>query len=175
MGSNPSWFCSTNGYTNDLKRPVEKVKYSDCTQFLSKLKQKTGQAFRLLTDAEWEYAARGGKRTHGYMFPGSNDIEEVAWHAGNSNEITHAVGSKAPNELGIYDMGGNVGEWCSDWFGYYTAEAQTNPTGPTTGQCRVVRGGSWNQAWRMNRVSYRYDGIPSNNTIHVGLRLALSM
>lgn len=173
--SNPSWFCSTNGYSNNYQRPVECVSYGTCKSFITKLNQKTGKTFRMITDAEWEYAARGGKHGHNYMYPGSNDIEEVAWHFSNSDEITHPVGTKAPNELGVYDMGGNVGEWCSDWFGYYSANAQTNPKGPTTGTARVVRGGSWNQAWRMNRSTYRHDVDPNNATMHVGLRIALVM
>ena len=171
--NNPSWFTSANGYTNDYNRPVEKVTYANCKTFITKLNQKTGRTFRMLTDAEWEYAARGGKYYKGCMYPGSDDIEEVAWHNSNSGEITHAVGTKAPNELGIYDMGGNVGEWVSDRFGYYTEEPQTNPTGPTTGTARVVRGGSWNQSWRMNRVTYRHDENPVFDNVNVGLRLAL--
>ena len=127
----------------------------------------------MLTDAEWEYAARGGKYSKNYMYPGSNDVNEVAWHNDNSGEITHAVGTKLPNELGIYDMGGNVGEWVSDWFGDYTADPQTNPTGPTTGTARVVRGGSWGQSWRMNRVTYRHDENPVFDNVHDGLRLAI--
>ncbi|MBR5726807.1 MAG: SUMF1/EgtB/PvdO family nonheme iron enzyme [Muribaculaceae bacterium] len=173
--SNPSWFCSTNGYSNNYQRPVEKVTYANCTSFLTKLKQQTGKTFRLLTEAEWEYAARGGKYSRNYMFAGGNDIDEVAWHIGNSGEITHAVATKAPNELGIYDMAGNVGEWCSDWYGDYSATAQTNPTGPNTGSARVVRGGSWNQAWRMNRVTYRHEGYPTTDNVNVGFRLALVM
>ena len=177
MGSNnnPSWFVSANGYANDFNRPVEKVTYSNCLTFINRLNQKTGKHFRLLTEAEWEYAARGGKYDHGYMYAGGDDIDEIAWHSGNSNSITHAVGTKAPNELGIYDLAGNVGEWTSDWYALYTEEAQTNPTGPATGSARVVRGGGWDQAWRMNRVTYRHEGFPTNASINVGLRLALDM
>ncbi len=189
MGSNPSWFKysydSDYAYTDDLSRPVENMTYANCVSFLTKLEQKTGKTFRLLTDAEWEFAARGGNYSKGYMYPGSDDIDEVAWHTGNSSlylpnadryeNMPHPVGTKAPNELGIYDMGGNVAEWCSDWFGYFTAEPQTNPTGPTSGQFRVVRGGSWGQSWRMNRVSYRYDVDPVNKNVNTGLRLALVM
>lgn len=171
---NPSWFTSANGYTNDFNRPVEKVTFAKCQSFITKLNQKTGKTFRMLTDAEWEYAARGGKYDHGYMFAGGNDIDEIAWHIDNSGEVTHAVGTKMPNELGIYDMAGNVGEWCSDWYGLYTEEAQTNPTGPLTGTARIVRGGSWGQGWRMNRVTYRREGIPNDDNVNVGLRIAMS-
>ncbi len=173
MGTSNNPSCSNNGYTNNYQRPVECVTYANCLSFITKLNQKTGKTFRLLTDAEWEYAARGGKYGHGYMFPGGDDIFEIAWHIENSDDVTHAVGTKAPNELGIYDMAGNVGEWCSDWFGYYSADAQTNPTGPTSGQFRVVRGGSWNQGWRMNRSTYRHDMDPNSGIAHVGFRLAL--
>ena len=177
MGSNnnPSWFVSANGFANDFQRPVEKVTYANCLTFINRLNQKTGRTFRLLTEAEWEYAARGGKYDHGYMYAGGDDIDELAWHKGNSGDKTHAVGTKAPNELGIYDMAGNVGEWTKDWYGDYTEEAQTNPTGPATGDARVVRGGSWDQAWRMNRVTYRHEGFPTSANINVGLRLALDM
>jgi formylglycine-generating enzyme required for sulfatase activity len=177
MGSNnnPSWFVSANGFANDFQRPVEKVTYANCLTFINRLNQKTGRTFRLLTEAEWEYAARGGKYDHGYMYAGGDDIDELAWHKGNSGDKTHAVGTKAPNELGIYDLAGNVGEWTSDWYALYTEEAQTNPTGPATGDARVVRGGSWDQAWRMNRVTYRHEGYPTSANVNVGLRLALDM
>lgn len=173
--NNPSWFVSANGYTNDFQRPVEKVTYANCLTFINRLNQKTGKTFRLLTEAEWEYAARGGKYDHGYMYPGGDNIDEVAWHGGNSRDITHAVGTKAPNELGIYDLAGNVGEWTSDYYGLYTEEAQTNPTGPASGDARVVRGGSWDQAWRMNRVTYRHEGFPTSANVNVGFRIALDM
>lgn len=191
MGSNPSWFqykSSTDGqsiYTNDLTRPVESVTYANCQSFISKLNQKTGKTFRMLTEAEWEFAARGGIYSKGCMYPGSDDIDEVAWHSGNSSvyvpngnhyeNMTHSVGTKAPNELGIYDMGGNVGEWCSDWYGEYTGQAQTNPTGPTSGNERIVRGGSWGQSWRMNRVTWRLGSNPGFANVNVGLRVVLVM
>jgi formylglycine-generating enzyme required for sulfatase activity len=187
MGSNPSWFQyayeSDYAYTDDLTRPVERVTYANVQSFLTKLKQKTGKTFRLPTEAEWEFAARGGNYSKGYTFPGSDDIDEVAWHTGNSSlyvpnadryeNMPHPVGTKAPNELGIYDMGGNVAEWTSDWYGLYSDAAVTNPTGPASGTARVVRGGSWGQAWRMNRVSYRYEGFPTSPNVNTGLRLVL--
>ena len=173
MSSNPSWFTSSNGYTTNLNRPVERVTYTDCKSFITRLNQNTGMQFRLPTEAEWEYAARGGSRSRGYLYSGSNDIDEVAWYKDVSNDMTQVVGSKAPNELGLYDMSGNVEEWCNDWYDLYTEGAQTNPTGPTTGTYRVTRGGSWDQAFRTCRVTYRYDALVDTKSNHVGLRLAL--
>lgn len=173
--SSPFWFVSTNGYTNNYKRPAENVTFAQCQSFITKLNQKTGKTFRMLTEAEWEYAARGGKLSRGYMFPGSNDVDEVAWHQGNSGDVTHPVAEKLPNELGLYDMGGNVEEWCSDWYGLYTEAAQTNPTGPTSGSTRIVRGASWNQAWYSCRPSARHDsGIPTYAHARRGLRIAMT-
>jgi len=187
MGSNPSWFQysydSDYAYDNDLTRPVERVTYANCQSFITKLNQKTGKTFRLLTEAEWEFAARGGNYSKGYFYSGSDDLEEVGWHGGNSSvylprvdrtdKMPHAVATKAPNELGIYDMSGNVEEWTSDWYGLYTADAQTNPTGPASGTARVVRGGSWDQAFRMCRPTYRHEGWPTSPNINIGLRIAL--
>ena len=175
VGSNPSWFTSTNGYTNNLKRPVENITFANAQNFITKLNQKTGKTFRLITEAEWEYAARGGRLSKGYMFPGSDNVDEVAWHSGNSQDLTYPVGQKLPNELGLYDMGGNVEEWCADWYGEYSARPATNPTGPTTGTTRVVRGASWNQAWYTCRPSSRHDGgIPTYAHARRGLRIAMT-
>ena len=137
MGSNPSYF------TGNLQRPVERVSWNDCQTFITKLNQLTGKTFRLPTEAEWEYAARGGNKSQGYKYAGSNTLGDVAWYDGNSSSTTHPVATKAPNELGLYDMSGNVWEWCQDWYGSYSSGAQTNPTGPTLGSARVYRGGSW--------------------------------
>ncbi len=174
MGSNPSEF---NG---DLQRPVEKVSWYDCQEFITKLNQMTGQNFRLPTEAEWEYAARGGNKSQGYKYSGSNTIGDVAWYGlnvdgsnGNSGETTHVVGTKAPNELGLYDMSGNVWEWCQDCYGDYSSSAQTAPTGPSEGSIRVYRGGSWVDDARYCRVSRRYSGPPTNRGLDLGLRLAL--
>ena len=176
MGSNPSWFQSSNGsYGNDLTRPVESVAFTDCLTFITKLNQKTGKTFRLPTEAEWEFAARGGVKSMGYLYAGSDNIEDVAWHKGNSGDIPHSVATKAPNELGLYDMSGNIEEWCSDWYDLYSTDAQTNPTGPTTGTTRVARGGCWDQAWRMSRSTSRNNITPSVTNIHTGLRLAMSL
>jgi len=167
MGSNPSSF------TGDLQRPVETVSWDDCQTFISKLNQLTGKNFRLPTEAEWEYAARGGNRTRGFKYAGSNNLDDVAWYDSNSGSATHPVATKAPNELGLYDMSGNVYEWCQDWWGSYSSGAQTNPTGPASGSFRVSRGGSWFYLARRCRVSNRYYGTPSDSGSRLGLRLAL--
>ena len=174
MGSNPSEFKGSN-------RPVECVSWDDCQEFISRLNAKTGKRFRLPTEAEWEYAARGGSRSRGYKYSGSDNIYDVAWFTQNSCDKgssspdygTHAVGTKLPNELGLYDMTGNVWEWCSDWYGTYSSSAQSNPTGPSSGSYRVHRGGSWNgNAWRC-RVSIRRINSLGNRGSFLGVRLAL--
>ena len=168
MGSNPSSF------TGDLTRPVEQVSWNDCQTFITKLNEMTGRTFRLPTEAEWEFAARGGVMSKGYKYAGSNDADEVAWHSGNSNGSTHPVGQKKANELGLYDMSGNVLEWCQDWYVRYTEEAQTDPTGPETGSNRVYHSGCWEFPPRGCRVSYRYYSSPTYaGSNHLGLRLAM--
>ncbi len=167
MGSNPSHFKGNN-------LPVEKVSWDDCQEFISKLNSITGQKFRLPTEAEWEYAARGGAKSRGYQYSGSNNIESVAWYFNNSRLRTHDVKTKQPNELGIYDMSGNVWEWCQDWYGSYSSSAQTNPTGPSTGSRRVRRGGSWYfEAWFCRVSNRRSSKAPGRRTDNLGLRLAL--
>ena len=170
MGSNPSNFI---GYP---QRPVEMVSWNDCQEFITQLNQLTGKNFRLPTEAEWEYAARGGNNSQGYKYSGSNTIGNVAWYYGNSNFQTHNVKTKSPNELGIYDMSGNVLEWCQDWFdsNYYSNSPQTNPTGPSSGSARVYRGGSCNDySAKGCRVSDRSSGDPGNRYYYLGLRLCL--
>jgi len=167
MGSNPSYF------TGNLQRPVERVSWNDCQTFISKLNQMTGKSFRLPTEAEWEYAARGGNRSQGYKYAGSNAIGDVAWYTDNSAWTTHTVATKAPNELGLYDMSGNVYEWCQDWYGSYSSGAQTNPTGPASGSTRVYRGGGRGNNAGHCRVSYRTRSAPSGANCDLGLRLAL--
>ena len=165
MGSNPSNFKGNN-------MPVEQVSWNDCQTFITKLNQMTGKSFRLPTEAEWEYAARGGNRSRGYKYAGSNAIDDVAWY--DNTTTTHAVATKAPNELGLYDMGGNVWEWCRDWYDSYSSTAQTNPTGSASGSFRVSRGGSWNSGLAVYcRVSNRGYLTPSNANNRLGLRLAL--
>ena len=165
MGSNPSYFKGNN-------LPVEQVSWNDVQEFITKLNQKTGANFRLPTEAEWEYAARGGNKSNSYKYSGSNTIGNVAWYWDNSNSETHQVGTTSPNELGIYDMSGNVWEWCQDWYGDYSSGSQTNPTGPSSGSKRVARGGSWDGgAWNC-RVSNRGSGTPDYRSNFLGFRLA---
>ena len=133
----------------------------------------TGQNFRLPTEAEWEFACRGGNNSRGYKYSGSNNLGSVAWYYDNSGNKTHSVATKSPNELGIYDMSGNVWEWCSDWYGDYSSDAQTNPKGPGSGSGRVFRGGSWIRFVRSCRSSRRYNGDPTYRNYGLGLRLAL--
>ena len=165
---------STNDFTGDENRPVGQVSWNDCQTFITKLNEMTGMQFRLPTEAEWEYAARGGNKSKGYTYAGSDNIEEVAWHAGNSNHTSHPVGSKKANELGLFDMSGNVYEWCQDWYGDYGNLAQTNPTGPSTGSSRVARGGTWFiYASTCCRVTDRSGFPPDGNWGGCGLRLAI--
>ncbi len=167
MGSNPSIFKG-----DDL--PVEEVSWKDCQKFITKLNAMTGKRFRLPSEAEWEYAARGGKKSRGYLYSGSNAIGDVAWYEGNSSFMTHAVGTKQPNELGIYDMTGNVWEWCQDRYGSYSSSPQTNPTGAVGGSRRVFRGGSWSYSARRCCTSSRSGYSPGYRRYDLGLRLVLS-
>ena len=167
MGSNPSYFKGDN-------LPVENVSCDDCQEFISKLNRMTGRTFRLPTEAEWEYAARGGKKSRGYQYSGSSNISDVAWYDGNSGSKTHPVGTKQANELGLYDMTGNVWEWCQDWYYSYVSSSQTNPTGAVSGSSRVRRGGSWSSLAKYCRSSYRNFGTSDCRYYYLGLRLVLS-
>ena len=169
MGKNPSNFKGDN-------LPVEKVSWNDCQEFISKLNRITGKTFCLPTEAEWEYAARGGNKSRGYQYSGSNNLSDVAWYTANSGSKTHAVGTKQPNELGIYDMSGNVWEWCQDWKGFYSSFSQVNPTGADSGSGRVYRGGgwSWSSDARYCRSSFRSNSTPAYRANSLGLRLVLS-
>lgn len=174
MGNYPSRFAGAN-------RPVEQVSWDDCQTFIQKLNDKTGRNFRLPTEAEWEFAARGGNESRGTKYSGSGNIANVAWydvdpHPRDSDSPdlgTHVVKTKSPNELGIYDMSGNVWEWCNDWKGDYSSDSQTNPKGPSSGSYRVCRGGSWGSNALICRVSYRSSSSPSYSNYKLGLRLAL--
>ena len=168
MGSNPSHF------TGNMQLPVENVSWYDCQTFISRLNQLTGKTFRLPTEAQWVYAVRGGNKSKGYTYSGSNEIDEVAWYYDNSDLTTHPVKTKAPNELGIYDMTGNVFEWCSDWYGPYSSAAQTDPTGPATGDYRINCGASWlSSAEDCLFVAYGGSSCPpALVTADSGLRLA---
>lgn len=172
MGSddNPSEF-------KHEQRPVESLSWKDCNAFINKLNTITGMSFRLPTEAEWEYAARGGAKTSGFRYSGSNNVSEVAWYnsPANPETETHQVAQKKPNELGLYDMSGNVAEWCNDEWGLYSSAPQTNPTGPSTGSAvRVQRGGSWKNYSRLCRTTYRTSsGILTNDNTS-GFRIAFS-
>ena len=182
MGTNPSYFSCTHGYADNLQRPVENVSWYDCRIFTSRLNKLTGRQFRLPTEAEWEYAARGGKQSQGYTYAGGNSIDEVSWYrdampthvSGAAGYGTQPVATKSPNELGLYDMSGNVWEWCFDRFGPYSKKSQKNPIGPNSGTCRINRGGSWCEDARSCRVSGRYDCVPAYISNDLGLRLVLA-
>ena len=167
MGNNPSKFEGDN-------KPVNNVNWDDCQDFVIKLNQLTGKRFRLPTEAEWEYACRGGKKSRGYKYSGSNTIDDVAWYDDNSSWETHPVATKSPNELGIYDMTGNVLEWCQDWWDIYSSAAQTNPTGASSGTYRVDRGGCWYWSAKFCRSSIRESSPYFRRSDILGLRLALS-
>ncbi len=167
MGSNPSNFKGDN-------LPVELVSWDDCQTFINRLNSYTGRNFRLPTEAEWEFAARGGNYSRHYKYSGSNYISDVAWYDGNSGNRTHPVGTKQANELGLYDMSGNVYEWCSDGYGSYSPYSQNDPTGPNSGSRRVPRGGSWRSNARYCRSSCRDNYAPGDRGYYLGLRLVLS-
>ncbi len=167
MGSNPSHFKGD-------ALPVEQVSWKDCQKFITKLNRLTGKNFRLPTEAEWEYAARGGNKSRGYRYSGSNTIDDVAWYENDALSQTHPVGTKQPNELEIYDMTGNVMEWCQDWYGSYSSSPQVNPTGAASGSYRVVRGGGWSDSARDCRTSDRDFISPGGRSSDLGLRLVLS-
>ena len=167
MGTNPS---SVRG----VELPVGGVSWNDCMKFIEKLNELTGLSFRLPTEAEWEFAARGGKKSRGYIYSGSNDINTVAWYYDNAcYSFGRCVALKAPNELGVYDMCGNNYEWCADYYGDYTADSQVNPQGPATGTDRVIRSGSWYTPADQCRNSSRVCGGPDETAVHIGFRLAM--
>lgn len=162
MGSNPSNFKGDN-------LPVEQVSWEDCQEFIRRLNAKTGGGWRLPTEAEWEYVCRAG--TSGDY---AGTLDQMAWHGENSGSTTHPVGQKQPNRWGVYDMHGNVLEWCQDWYGdrYYGASPTTDPVGPSSGSYRVFRGGSWTSTAALCRSAFRSWDEPSYRNIYLGLRLA---
>ncbi|MDD4157342.1 MAG: formylglycine-generating enzyme family protein, partial [Candidatus Cloacimonetes bacterium] len=184
MGSNPADFKGDN-------RPVESISWYQAVEFCNKLSQKEGltpaytfngrnvtcnwnaNGYRLPTEAEWEFAARGGNKSKGFTYAGSNSIDEVAWYYSNSGK-TQPVGTKKANELGIYDMSGNVWEWCWDWKASYSSGAKTNPSGPDSGSSRVLRGGCWGNYARICHSAYRSDYYPDLSNYSYGFRLLRS-
>lgn len=168
MGSNPSYLKGDN-------LPVVRVSWNDVQTFIQKLNQQTKTDYRLPTEAEWEFAARGGNSSKGFNYSGSNTIAEVAWYGINCNKTIHPVTYRFANELGLYDMSGNAAEWCSDWYDKYPSAAQTNPTGPTSGTRRVNRGGSWLTDGRSCLVDFRNSSDHEYFGSGMGFRLALSL
>ncbi|MFA6293082.1 MAG: formylglycine-generating enzyme family protein [Victivallales bacterium] len=174
MNENPSSFKGDN-------LPVESVSWYDAVKFCEKLNGRdavrlpSGYAYRLPTEAEWEYAARGGKKSRGFKYSGGDDVSAVAWYGGNSGDVTHEVGTKSPNELGVYDMSGNVAEWCYDWYGKYSNIEQEDPSGTEgTSSYRVNRGGAWDRNPRNCRPSDRDFYLPGSTNIDTGFRVALA-
>lgn len=167
MGSEGDW---SSKYGKGNNYPAYRVSYEDCKSFISKLNSRTGMSFRLPTEAEWEFAARGGNSSLGYKYSGSDNPDVVAWYDDNSGFMTHPVAQKQANELGLYDMSGNVWEWCNDWYGMYSSTPEMNPLGPALGSERVVRGGSW--LFRYH-VSIRSSDYPSHRDSELGFRLAI--
>lgn len=169
MGTNPSRF------TGNDSLPVESVSWSEAQQFAQLLSQMTGHRFRLPTEAEWEYAARGGSNSRHTPYAGSEraQLDRACWYCANSQGYTHPVGRLEPNELGLYDMGGNVAEWCQDWVDSYSDEPQTNPRGPREGENRVLRGGHYNSTSAACTVYDRGWYLPTGKYQFYGLRLVM--
>jgi formylglycine-generating enzyme required for sulfatase activity len=167
MGNNPSYF------QNCDQCPVESVSWREVQDFIIKLNSLTGKKYRLPTEAEWEYAAKGSKSSNGYLYSGSSNLNSVSWYKENSDIKTHTVGSKLPNEIGIYDMTGNVMEWCSDWYGNYNVSGKSNPLGPINGDFKVLRGGSWRSLPTDCRTSFRQKNDLETRHITGGFRLVL--
>ncbi|MCR4613237.1 MAG: formylglycine-generating enzyme family protein [Bacteroidaceae bacterium] len=166
---------SRNSYGKGPNFPMHYISWEECQEFIRKLNSLTGLRFRLPTEAEWEFAARGGTKSRDYIYSGSDSPDEVAWSNENTNGAPHRVSKLRANELGLYDMSGNVEEWCQDWYGSYSSSAQTNPTGSASGSERVIRGGDFlYPPYTLGRVSYRNHLPPSKCDQSLGLRLAIS-
>jgi outer membrane protein OmpA-like peptidoglycan-associated protein len=161
---------------SDSLKPVGNISWYDALEYLKWLSRETGKQFRLPTEAEWEYAAKGGNKSKGYKYAGGNNLDEVAWFVGNSDKRGHNIGQKMPNELGICDMTGNSREWCSDWYSetYYKVSPEVDPQGPDFGKNRVLRGGSWGSEEGRMRISYRNQGYPYNSALDFGFRPAMA-
>ena len=168
MGYNPSKFKGDN-------KPVENVSWYDCKMFIDKLNRYTGFKFRLPTEAEWEYAARGGNKTNGYKYSGDTILKNVAWVFEQGKIGTHPVGLKKSNELGLYDLSGNVYEWCEDWYDVYLSRTENNPQGAVNGRTKVFRGGCWNNFGKQCRVTYRCNDFPKSRFSYIGFRLVLGL
>ncbi len=168
MGKNPSMF-------KDSHLPVEQISYKDCLAFIARLNELTGKSFRLPTEAEWEFAARGGNVNSKMRYSGNDVLSKVAWYSGNSGGHTHDVKGKEPNVLGVYDMTGNVWEWCSDCYGVYPTSEIIDPKGPNSGKYRVYRGGCWGCDDAFSRLTIRGYDAPDYRSSEVGVRLALDV
>lgn len=166
MGYNPA-------NTIGASLPIENISWNDCADFIRELNNRTGKTFRLPTEAEWEYAARGGIYSRQCVYSGSDNAEEVGWVKSNCDGSTHPVGTRNSNELGIYDMTGNVCEWCQDWMSNYNSTDQVNPVGPNSGTARVGRGGGWCNSSLKNRVSTRFAGKTTYRDYNLGFRIAM--
>lgn len=170
MNNNPSYF------KNNQQRPVEMVNYLNIQDFITKLKSMTGKLFALPTEAQWEYAARGGiERQYRHKYSGSDILDDVAWYNANSDRQTHPVGQKQPNELGIYDMNGNVWEWCNDIYEEYKSDPQENPEGAFQGSYRVIRGGAYTGTKVNNRITNRLNSDVLYENDNLGFRLVMNL
>ena len=167
------WYVSDEW--NTPSQPITDVNWFDCQEFMRRLDSITGMPFRLPTEAEWEFAARGGNKSKGYRFAGSDRVEDVGWSLSNAGFRKHSVGEKKPNELGLYDMTGNVSEWCSDWYGMYYLGTEKNPKGAQEGELKIVRGGSFDNCKENSHLSRREYYAPLQSMNYCGLRLALSL
>lgn len=169
----PEWEFVEDMYISSF--PICYVSWYDCQEFIRRLDSITGMPFRLPTEAEWEFAARGGNKSQGFQFAGSNDIDTVSWSSHNAGFRMHSVGQKLPNELLLYDMTGNVSEWCSDWYAHYHLATEPNPKGADKGDLKVIRGGSYDNCKENSYLSRREYQDPNLATNYCGLRLAFTL